>query len=192
MKKGNSAYLFDVPKVIAYFHFSADPCTSVCNIETKWRPLKEYITIAEDENNFMLRLVPYALDQDMDTCFNLPVPGDSPSMLWLMIKNLTLFGVTSRKFAMHFSGEGIECTTVGQKSIQVGTSGPAISDQCAIESSDIAFCKVLQHNAGHSLTQCNIECECENFQQCSNVHIIMQSANRNKWRLCELTMDEEV
>ncbi|XP_060073477.1 uncharacterized protein LOC132553229 [Ylistrum balloti] len=185
---GSDVYRFEFPKVIAYFSFSASSCIVICNVTAVRLPLLDYITIVKDDNKVMLRMLPYALDQDLNTCFDLPVPGDFPPMLWLKIKNMSLFGVTSQKFVVHAIGQGIECTRIGQKSIQVGTSKPADSNNCSIDS-DVEFCKIMSYNSSAIITYCDIECVCNN---CSNVHIVMQSANTKPWRLCELTIEDVI
>ncbi|OWF37726.1 hypothetical protein KP79_PYT21384 [Mizuhopecten yessoensis] len=144
-----------------------------------------------DNNDTMLKMLPYALDQDSDTCFDLPVPGDSPSMLWMMITQLSLFGVTSQRFVVRITGHDIECGNIGQKSIHVGTSGPAYNHQCSTES-DVIFCTLLLRTDNATMTQCDIECECDTLGQCSNVHIFMQSTNTDVWSLCELSINDVV
>ncbi|XP_060071684.1 uncharacterized protein LOC132551513 [Ylistrum balloti] len=186
--KGSDVYRLEFPKVIAYFSFSASPCDVICGVTAVWSPLLDYVTIVNDDNKVMLRMLPYALDQDINTCFDLPVPGDFPSMLWLRIKNMSLFGVTSQKFVVHAIGEGIECTRIGQKSIQVGTSKPADSNNGSIDSY-VEFCKIVSHNSAATITYCDIECVCNN---CSYVDIVMQSANTKPWRLCELTPEDVI
>ncbi|XP_033763066.1 uncharacterized protein LOC117344444 [Pecten maximus] len=188
-ESGRNNYVFEFPKVIAYFYFSTTPCTVVCNVTTDWLPLKYYVTFVKDDNNVLLRKLPYALDQDLNTCFDLPLPGDSPSLMWVRITELSLFGVTSQKFEISITGDGIECARVGQKSLKVGTSGPAYNDQCSINS-DITFCKLVSNITIATKTRCDVKCECDTPSQCSDVHVLMQSTNNDDWRMCELTIND--
>ncbi|XP_060079034.1 uncharacterized protein LOC132558487 [Ylistrum balloti] len=188
-KKNTNVYVLEHPTIIAYFYFSTTPCTVICKVTTVWEPLKRYITVMIDDNNRLYRQIPYALDQDLNTCFDLPTPGNSPSMLWLMIKDLSLFNVMSQKFVVHVTGENIECSRVGQKILLVGTSGPSNSDKCILES-DIAICRMFSQRSNSTAPQCDFECVCEDLQKCSNVHVLMQSANKDVWRLCELNITD--
>ncbi|XP_021379728.1 uncharacterized protein LOC110467123 [Mizuhopecten yessoensis] len=188
---GTHGFQFAFPKVVSHFYFTTDACTVICNVTAAWLPLRDYITIVQDNNDTMLKMLPYALDQDSDTCFDLPVPGDSPSMLWMMITQLSLFGVTSQRFVVRITGHDIECGNIGQKSIHVGTSGPAYNHQCSTES-DVIFCTLLLRTDNATMTQCDIECECDTLGQCSNVHIFMQSTNTDVWSLCELSINDVV
>ncbi|XP_021379726.1 uncharacterized protein LOC110467119 [Mizuhopecten yessoensis] len=188
---GTHGFQFAFPKVVSHFYFTTDACTVICNVTAAWLPLRDYITIVQDNNDTMLKMLPYALDQDSDTCFDLPVPGDSPSMLWMIITKLSLFGVTSQRFVVRITGHDIECGNIGQKSIHVGTSGPAYNHQCSTES-DVIFCTLLLRTDNATMTQCDIECECDTLEQCSNVHIFMQSTNTDVWSLCELSINDVV
>ncbi|XP_033724825.1 uncharacterized protein LOC117314828 [Pecten maximus] len=145
--------------------------------------------IEKDQNNAMLRMTPYTLDQDLHTCIRLPVPGDSPSSLWLRLTRLSLFGVTSKRFIVSTTGEAIECTRIGQKSLLVGVSGPSNNARCNIDS-DMVFCKLVSNNTVNALNQCDLECECQSLSQCSDVHIIMKSNNKDDWSLCEVSMKD--
>ncbi|XP_033731285.1 uncharacterized protein LOC117320912 isoform X2 [Pecten maximus] len=185
----SNVYLFEAPKIIGYFYFSTPPCSVICNITSIWLPLKDYITVVKDINNVILRTVPSSLDGDVNTCIDLPVPGGSPSMFWMRINKLSLFGVTSDKLIVHIVGGGIACQLAGLKSIQVGTSGPTDDNQCSINT-DIVFCKNVSHTTNGTMTHCDLKCECLDLLQCSNVHIIMRSTNKDHWKLCELTIED--
>ncbi|XP_033729059.1 uncharacterized protein LOC117318154 [Pecten maximus] len=187
-KHGSNVYSFEVLKIIESYYFSGNACNVICHVSPVWMPLNYYITIVNDNDNSILRSVPYLLDHDLSSCIDLPVPGDSPSMFWIRIKELSLFNVTSVKFKVHIKGEGIECQRAGQKSIQVGTSAPTNNGQCSVDS-DIAFCKHVSHTTNGTLTYCDVECVCMDLLKCSNVQIVMQSANRDPWKLCELDLN---
>ncbi|XP_033763352.1 uncharacterized protein LOC117344633 [Pecten maximus] len=182
-------YVFEFPKVIAYFYFTTNTCTVICNVTTEWLPLTDYVTFVKDDSNVLLKKLPYALDQDLNTCFDLPLPGESPSMIWLRITRLSLFGVTSQIFVVSITGEGIECARVGQKSLLVGTSGSASNAQCSNDS-DISFCRLVLNNTINAKTRCDVKCECDT--QCSDVHVLMQSTNNDDWRMCELSVNDVI
>ncbi|XP_069107450.1 uncharacterized protein [Argopecten irradians] len=187
---GSNTFKINPPKVISHFYFSTPtPCTAICNVTTDWVELTYYMKFVKDVSNTLLRKISYALDQDLDTCFNLPLPQDSPSLFWLRITQLSFFGVASKNFIISITGENIECARVGQKSLQVGTSGPTNDVSCDMDS-EIAFCSLVSNTTTGMRTQCDIECRCNTLSECSDVHILMQSVSGNKWSMCDLTIND--
>ncbi|XP_069120411.1 uncharacterized protein [Argopecten irradians] len=86
-------------------------------------------------------------------------------MLWLRITKLSLFGVTSLKFVVNITGQGIECGRVGQKSLQIGTSGPTHNAKCRMKS-DMVFCNLVSTTIVATKTKCTIQCTCTTLSEC--------------------------
>ncbi|XP_069120286.1 uncharacterized protein [Argopecten irradians] len=186
---GSNSYVFDFPQVITYYYFSTTSCTSICNITTEWLPLTDYMNVVKDYNNTLLRRLIYTLDRNLDTCFVLASPMDSPPVLWLRITQLGFFNVISQRFVVSITGEGIGCGRTGQRSLQVFTSGPAYNTQCNIDS-EVVFCSILSNNTIGVRTQCHIQCECDMLSQCSDIHVVMKSLNNDDWKMCELSVTD--
>ncbi|XP_069109847.1 uncharacterized protein [Argopecten irradians] len=142
--------------------------------------------MVEDNNHVLHKKLPYILDGDLNTCRKLPVPGDSPSMFWMIIRELSLFGARTDKLGIQITGENIECQRVGVKSVQVATSG-SIIDQCDADA-NLLFCKFVSRTTNVTLTRCDIECKCADQLQCSYLHVVLQSANTDPWSICELNV----
>ncbi|XP_069107029.1 uncharacterized protein [Argopecten irradians] len=145
--------------------------------------------IEKDTKRVIRKSVPYILDQDLNTCFSLPLPGDSPSLLWLRFTKLSLVGVTSQKFKVRVTGDAIECARIGPKQLMVGVSGPCHNTQCSVDS-DLVFCKFVTSTTVNTLTRCELQCKCPSPSRCTDVQIVLISNNHDDWSLCEISMED--
>ncbi|XP_069108351.1 uncharacterized protein [Argopecten irradians] len=184
----NDTYLFEVPKIISYYYFSAFSCSVICNVSVELDPLEKHITILRDEANLILRTIPFVLDGNLNICIDLPIPGDSPPMLWMVITNIALFNLTSNRIRVSIIGDNIECQRTAYRYTRVGISSPTSEDTCNHEA-NITFCKTTSQNTIGNMTYCDYQCDCGDLQ-CSIIHVIMGSADIDHWRLCELSIHD--
>jgi hypothetical protein len=70
--------------------------------------VSDYLTILNDRDNVVAQGLPSVLDDDVTTCQDLPVQGQTPPTFWIRM-NTTLLKVNQSNFALTIKGQGISC-----------------------------------------------------------------------------------
>ncbi|XP_062581869.1 uncharacterized protein LOC134243645 [Saccostrea cucullata] len=86
--------------------------TGLCNITVKDPD------IYNDIYGIILSKLHLLLDKENSSCFNLPIKGDNPPLLWMRMQTLVL-GISPAPFNVTVRGKGISCQRHGQKLLQV-------------------------------------------------------------------------
>lgn len=68
-----------------------------------------YLEIFNDNTGALKSQTPIALDGDNDTCFALPVQGDTPPLFWTRMNTSVVLGISASQFDIVITGEGISC-----------------------------------------------------------------------------------
>lgn len=198
---GNSSvYNIDKPFITKYVGMTNLPnqtCQASCyvNHEMVVTKLDGYLEIFNDNTGALKSQTPIALDGDNDTCFALPVQGDTPPLFWTRMNTSVVLGISASQFDIVITGEGISCAKhSNNRVLQVTT--PASLQVSYPESSsvgkfhgNIQFCTLTDDNAvANSFSSCQFRCECPSSANCEEVIIFLANEeNGSNWKLCEIS-----
>ena len=85
-----------------------------------------HIDIFNDDSGNLKTQVPIVLDGDINTCFDLPVQGDTPPLFWVRMNTSVIFGINPAQFDIVVSGEGISCAKHSSKRVLQVKKNPTI------------------------------------------------------------------
>ncbi|XP_061187424.1 uncharacterized protein LOC133195556 isoform X1 [Saccostrea echinata] len=195
-----SVYNIDKPFITSYVGMTNLPnesCKQSCyvNHEMVVTKLDGYIDIFNDESGTLKSKIPYALDGDNSTCFDLPVQGETPPLFWTRMNTSVILGINASQFDIIISGEGISCARhSNNRVLQVTT--PASLQVSYPESSsvgkfhgNIQFCNLTADNAvPNSFSTCGFRCSCPDAPHCEEVIVFLaNNENGATWKLCEIS-----
>ncbi|OWF45821.1 hypothetical protein KP79_PYT11255 [Mizuhopecten yessoensis] len=162
-------------------------CQGTCNVEHDfvYTSLDGYLDIFRDTGGVLLRQMPWALDNDPNTCFDLPVQGDTPPVLYARM-NTTLLGINIDKFSLNVTGDGLYCDRHdSSRVIQIAYPMTAETD---VFHANIGFCSSKQEFPGAgSKTTCNFECVCNDTNHCAEIFMYFANHDKGVWKLCEIS-----
>lgn len=165
----------------------ASACQGRCNVEHAfiYQSLDGYLDIFSDSNDALLREIPWALDQNINTCMNIPVQGETPPVLYVRM-NTTLLGININSFSLNVSGNGLYCDRHGTSRV-VQIAYP-MTTETDVFHADVGFCSLAQSFPGTgSVITCNYECICTDPTHCGQVFMLFANHDQGSWQLCEIS-----
>nr|XP_022298967.1 uncharacterized protein LOC111107860 [Crassostrea virginica] len=187
-----SVYNIDKPFITKYVSLTNLPnqtCQASCyvNHEMVVTKLDGHIDIFNDDSGNLKTQVPIVLDGDNNTCFDLPVQGDTPPLFWVRMNTSVIFGINPAQFDIVVSGEGISCAKHSSKRV-LQVSYPESSSVGKFHG-NIQFCTLSVDGAvANSFSSCQFRCACPDPAHCEEVIIFLANEETGtSWKLCEIS-----
>ncbi|KAJ8301472.1 hypothetical protein KUTeg_020459 [Tegillarca granosa] len=189
-------YMISNQYLVSYLRMIISQCDSGCFVEHEFisKTLEGYLEIFNDQTGNYKRQFAMALDNNLDSCFSLPLQGTIPPVYWARF-NTTLLQVTPQSFNFTITGEGISCNP---SAWYQGSSVWCIVTFVSYPKSpsvgkfhgDLQFCTNTQSGTSDGKSTCVYECYCPDEGQCSEIYIFMANAEEREtspWTLCEMS-----
>ncbi|XP_033745540.1 uncharacterized protein LOC117331055 [Pecten maximus] len=162
-------------------------CQGGCYVDHAfiYKSLEGYLDIFRDTGDVLLRQMPWVLDKNPNTCFDLPVQGETPPVLYVRM-NTTLLGLDINNFSLNVTGDGLYCDRHGTSRV-VQIAYP-MTTETDVFHADVGFCTFKTSFPGvGTVTTCNYECVCADPKHCGEIFMLFANYDQGLWKLCEIS-----